>query len=78
MPAPNYPDAERLTLVEDFHGTAVADPYRWLEDPSDPRTTAWVDTQGQLMADERSGWATHDHFADRVTELLGAGTISPP
>ena len=78
MAAPIYPDAERLTLVEDFHGTAVADPYRWLEDPSDPRTTAWVTSQRDLMAAERNDWTTHDHFADRVTELLGAGTISPP
>lgn len=78
MAAPNYPDAERLTLVEDFHGTAVADPYRWLEDQSDARTAAWVETQRNLMAAERSDWTTHDHFADRVTELLGAGTISPP
>ena len=78
MAAPIYPDAERLTLVEDFHGTTVADPYRWLEDPSDPRTTAWVTRQRDLMAAERNDWTTHDHFADRVTELLGAGTISPP
>ena len=37
---PDYPPAERLDLVERLHGRALADPYRWLEDPADPRTQA--------------------------------------
>jgi prolyl oligopeptidase len=31
---PDYPPAERLGLVEQLHGFEVADPYRWLEDPT--------------------------------------------
>ena len=37
--APAYPAAPRLDLVDDFHGTPVPDPYRWLESADDPRTT---------------------------------------
>ena len=33
-----YPPAERLGLIELLHGHRIADPYRWLEDPADPRT----------------------------------------
>ena len=33
--APAYPDAPRLDLVDDFHGTPVPDPYRWLESADD-------------------------------------------
>ena len=29
-----YPPARRSDIVDDYHGTAVADPYRWLEDPN--------------------------------------------
>jgi prolyl oligopeptidase len=29
-------------VIEDFHGTLVADPYRWLEDPQSPETLEWV------------------------------------
>ena len=40
--APAYPATERLDLVDDFHGTPVADPYRWLESSDDPRTQEWL------------------------------------
>jgi prolyl oligopeptidase len=45
-----YPAAERLDLVEEIHGQAVADPYRWLEDPDDPRTRAWCAEQDEVFA----------------------------
>ena len=73
-----YPDAPRLDLVDEYHGTPVADPYRWLEDPSDPRTAAWLEQQARLMAYERATWTSQERFAERVEALLGAGTISPP
>ena len=45
---------DSLDLVEDLHGHRVADPYRWLEDVSDPRTVAWRAAQREL-ADEALG-----------------------
>ena len=35
-----YPSARREAVVDDYHGTPVADPYRWLEDPQAPETHA--------------------------------------
>ena len=43
-----YPDARREDVVDDYHGTPVADPYRWLEDPGDDRTVAFVEAQNAL------------------------------
>jgi prolyl oligopeptidase len=43
-----YPPAPRGTVVENYHGTAVADPYRWLEDLDSPQTRAWLAAEAQL------------------------------
>ncbi len=45
-----YPATERLRHVDDYHGTTIADPYRWLEDTNSPQTKAWVTAQNRLTA----------------------------
>src|SRR5579862_7540644 len=43
-----YPNAPRGHQVDDYHGTKVPDPYRWLEDIDSPQTRAWVEKEGAL------------------------------
>jgi prolyl oligopeptidase len=73
-----YPDAERLDLVEDLHGHRVADPYRWLEDPDDPRTREWSAAQDPLTAGHLDRLAGRDGLADTLTALVSAGSVSVP
>jgi len=40
-----YPVAPRVDQTDDYFGTAVADPYRWLEDASSPKAQAWIEAQ---------------------------------
>ncbi|MGB8986267.1 MAG: prolyl oligopeptidase family serine peptidase [Candidatus Sulfotelmatobacter sp.] len=44
----DYPKAKRVDQVDDYHGTRVADPYRWLEDTDSPDTLAWVQAENKL------------------------------
>src|SRR5205809_881559 len=46
-----YPASAKTDQTDDYHGTKVADPYRWLEDLDGPQTKAWVASEdGKLLA----------------------------
>ena len=44
----SYPETRRDAVVDDYFGTKVADPYRWLEDDNAPDTKAWVEAQNKV------------------------------
>lgn len=75
---PAYPPAERLDVVDVAHGHRIPDPYRWLEDPSDPRTVAWARAQGELFAEEAARWPGRKEVGERIRTLLGAGVVGVP
>ena len=75
----NYPDAERLDLVEDLHGHRVADPYRWLEDADDPRTKEWSAAQDELFTGRMAELApARERFRTTLDELERAGIVTAP
>ena len=43
-----YPPAAPGSVVDIYFGTPVADPYRWLENPRNPRTKAWISAEASL------------------------------
>lgn len=65
-----YPESRQdTTVVEDYHGTRVADPYRWLEDDNSAETAAWVKAQNVVTQDYLSHIPFRDAVRERLTEL---------
>ncbi len=43
-----YPKTHKMDQIDDYHGTKVADPYRWLEDDDSEETKEWLKKQESL------------------------------
>jgi prolyl oligopeptidase len=48
MDSLKYPSTRKTEQIDDYHGTQVADPYRWLEDDNSAETAAWVEAQNKV------------------------------
>jgi len=64
-----YPEAPRGPIVDDYFGTPVADPYRWLEDVDAPATVAWVKAQQALTTPLLQGLPEQAELKKRLTAL---------
>jgi prolyl oligopeptidase len=62
-----------------YHGVAVSDPYRWLENGSSPRVTAWIDSQNVRADSVINRFSQGPALARRVAELAttSAARFSP-
>ncbi len=64
-----YPVAERGDVVDNYFGTEVPDPYRWLEDDHSAATAAWVEAENAVTFDYLSQIPFRDAIRERLTEL---------
>jgi len=64
-----YPAARRSDHTDDYHGTSVADPYRWLEDPDSAETVAFVEAQNRLTRSVLGPLPLRQELQDRLTAL---------
>jgi prolyl oligopeptidase len=64
-----YPATKKIEQVDDYHGTKVADPYRWLEDLDTPDTKAWVEAQNRLTDAYLAEIPARAKIKQRLTKL---------
>jgi prolyl oligopeptidase len=64
-----YPPTPHLDCVEEIHGVAVADPYRWLEDVESQQTQNWIDQQNRLTFAYLEKIPGRDAIRRRMTRL---------
>src|SRR5687768_6795188 len=74
----SYPPAARGTQSDVYHGTTVADPYRWLEDTNSPETRAWVEAQNRLSESYLSRIPERLAIRNRLTQLWNYARTSAP
>ncbi len=72
-----YPPAAKGDVSDDYFGTRVADPYRWLEKADDPATTTWVAAENSLTRSALDR-PERDAIKARLTELYDYPKISIP
>ncbi len=65
----SYPPTPTGHAADDYHGELIADPYRWLETTTDPRTTAWIAAQNQVTEGVLREVADRQAISARLTEL---------
>ncbi|HEX3462967.1 MAG TPA: prolyl oligopeptidase family serine peptidase [Candidatus Elarobacter sp.] len=68
MPLP-YPDAPRVDQIDEYFGTRVADPYRWLEDVDSPETQRWIAAQNELTESVLATVPRRQAICARLTEV---------
>jgi len=65
----NYPETRKTDQVDEYHGSRVADPYRWLEDDNSPETLSWVNAQNQVTFDYLARIPYRSRLKQRLQEL---------
>ncbi|MDB5310725.1 MAG: family peptidase [Gemmataceae bacterium] len=75
-----YPETKKGDVVDDYHGTRVPDPYRWLED--DVRTAkdvaAWVEAENKVTHAFLESIPQREAIRKRITALWDYEKISAP
>lgn len=64
-----YPNARTSDQVDNYHGTPVSDPYRWLEDADSPETLEWIRQQNELTFSILEKIPARERIKERLTAL---------
>jgi prolyl oligopeptidase len=73
-----FPATRRADTTETLHGHQVADPYRWLEDPSSEETRAWVAAQNQAARAHLDELASRPWFLRTMRAVVGRPRAGAP
>ena len=73
-----YPPTRKVDHVDTYFGTAVADPYRWLEDENAPETASWVAAENKVTFAYLDKLAYRPQIKTRLEKLYNYPRISAP
>ncbi|XP_063838450.1 prolyl endopeptidase [Ostrinia nubilalis] len=74
-----YPEARRdETVVDNYHGVKIKDPYRWLEDPDSNETKEFIDAENKITRPYLDACPVKADINERLTELWNYPKYSCP
>src|SRR5437588_14828 len=73
-----YPATKKVDVVDDYFGTKVADPYRWLEDNDSPEVAAWVEAQNKVTFGYLDQISYRAQLKDRLMKLFNYAKFGSP
>jgi len=77
-PKITYPPTRQEPVIDDYHGTKVADTYRWLEDDNAPETKAWVEAQNKVTNAFLETIPAREKIRERLTKLWNYERFTAP
>lgn len=73
-----YPETAKVDTVDNYFGTDVPDPYRWMEDDRSEQTAQWVKAQNEVTHGYLEHITFRDKIKDRLEKLLDYERVSSP
>jgi prolyl oligopeptidase len=74
----DYPQTAKVDTVDVYFGKTIADPYRWLEDPTLPGTVEWINAQNKVTFGYLNRIPFRDSLKARLTEVWNYERYSTP
>jgi prolyl oligopeptidase len=74
----SYPVTKKVDQQDTYHGTSIADPYRWLEDANSAETKVWVDAQNKVTQSYLGQIPERAAIKERLTKLWNYERYSVP
>jgi prolyl oligopeptidase len=73
-----YPASKKGDVVDDYYGTSIADPYRWMESLGSTETVAWIQAQNAVTKGYLDKLEYRETLRKRITELWDYPKVSLP
>lgn len=73
-----YPETKKVEQIDEYFGTLVEDPYRWLENDTSTETAEWVAAQNKLTFGYLEKIPFRDKIRDRLEQLWNYEKYSAP
>lgn len=73
-----YPETKKETVIDDYFGTKISDPYRWLEDDRSTETENWVKAQNKITFEYLNKIPNRENIRQRLEKVWNYEKVTAP